>query len=72
MYAPSLILLLLLMQDAYQTGLDAYHRHDYVKAAEQFERTIKDAPPDSTARREATVFLGQSLYLSNHFKEAIP
>src|ERR1700682_1509623 len=72
MCAPSLVLLLLLMQDAYQTGLDAYHRHEYVKAAEQFELAIKSAPPDSAAKREAMVFLGQSLYLSNHFKEAIP
>ncbi len=72
MPAPTLILLLLLMQDAYQTGLDAYRRRDYVKAAEQFELAIKNAPPDSLAKREAVVFLGQSLYLGNHFKEAIP
>jgi len=44
----------------------------YAKAADDFAQVVKAQSPDSAAYRESAVLLGQSLYLSSRFKEAVP
>ena len=67
-----LLFLFFFGQDAFQTGVAHYNRREYAKAAAQFERVLKTAEPDSPAAKESTLFLAQSLYLTNQFKSAIP
>jgi tetratricopeptide (TPR) repeat protein len=63
---------LFFLQDPYQVGLAHYKERQYAKAADDFAQVVKAQSPDSAAYRESAVLLGQSLYLSSRFKEAVP
>ena len=68
----SLALLFLLAGDALQLGMGHYGRREYAKAAEQFAQVLAKEDPTSLAYRDATLYLAQSLYLTNHFQESVP
>ncbi len=72
MQLAGVLFLFFFAQDAFQTGVAQYNRREYAKAAEQFEAVLKTAQPDSPEARESTLFLAQSLYLTNQFKAAVP
>ena len=63
---------LFFFQDPYQAGLAHYKQREYPKAADEFAQALKTEKPGSATYQEATLLLGQSLYLSSRFKEAVP
>lgn len=72
MYLVKIALLFFATQNAFQTAVGHYNRREYSKAVEQFEQVLKTESPETPVYRESTLYLAQSLYLTNHFKEAIP
>ena len=68
----SLALLFLAAVDTFQLGVGYYSRREYAKAAEQFELVLAKEDPSSAAYRESTLYLAQSLYLTNRFRDALP
>ena len=68
----SLALLFLLAGDSFELGLEYYGRREYAKAAEQFAQVLAKEDPASPAYRDSTLYLAQSLYLTNHFQESVP
>src|SRR5437588_8612505 len=72
MHPASWALLFFFLQDPYQAGLAHYKERQYAKAAEEFAQALKAQPADSAAYGETVLLLGQSLYFSSRFKEAVP
>lgn len=54
------------------TGLNEYKNRNYAKAAESLERAVRTESKDSADYKESILLLGQSYYLLNRFKAAIP
>lgn len=72
MFLVKVAVLFFAAQDTFQTAVAHYNRREYSKAVERFEEVLKSESPDSPIYRESTLYLAQSLYLTNHFKEALP
>ena len=72
MLAVSLALFFFATADPFQSAVAHYNHREYAKAAEEFQQILKTEPADTPTYRQSTLFLAQSLYLNNQFKDAIP
>jgi tetratricopeptide (TPR) repeat protein len=59
------------LTEDHRAALREYAAKDYKAAAESFRKALGSEVPDSTAYRQSTLLLGQSLYLLGRFDEAI-